>query len=151
MKKTDPLKKCYHMIATAERVWYTSGVNPDLRSENMGTVSTPEEINEFLRQVKHHVSKGRRQVEERTKNLRTLSDLEMTKAEMWSEISQLTFKDYVAGPEPDDDPNRPRNEWWKFGKTINGVDVYIKLRIHKNRVVICLSFHQAEHPLRFPY
>ena len=42
---------------------------------------------------------------------------------------------------------------WEFGKVINGVEVYIKLKIADaacERIAKCISFHKAKFPLDFP-
>jgi hypothetical protein len=53
------------------------------------------------------------------------------------------------GPEPDKD--KP-GEIWKFGKLIEGIEVYIKLKIAqvgKEKIAKCISFHPAECPSLF--
>lgn len=116
----------------------------------MGTLSTPAEIKSFLRDAKSLIPRRRRTFLPREKNLRSLSDLQLTVGEMWNEIAALTADHYISGPEPDLDPQRAGPNWWVFGKNVDGVDVYIKIGIHRDAVV-CLSFHRAAYPLSFPY
>jgi len=40
---------------------------------------------------------------------------------------------------------------WVFGKMVRGTEVYIKITMGTfNNSVICISFHLAEHPLKYP-
>jgi hypothetical protein len=58
---------------------------------------------------------------------------------------------YVDGPLQDVDRT---GHVWIFGKTIRGVQVYIKLKIADDDGTdwpMCISFHQAERPMRFPF
>ena len=44
--------------------------------------------------------------------------------------------------------------YWVFGKQIDGVEVYIKLKIAGlagAERAVCLSFHKAERPLSYPF
>lgn len=38
---------------------------------------------------------------------------------------------------------------WVFGKDYNDIDLYIKISV-SNRA-LCISFHEAEYPLNFPF
>lgn len=43
-------------------------------------------------------------------------------------------------------------DMWVFGKDCEGVEVYIKIALGKpNTNTICISFHTAEHPLKFAF
>lgn len=123
----------------------------------MCSQATPEEINQFLRRAKHLIEKGRRQFSgERMKNLKTLADLEIRAKDIWNHIAMLTYRDYCSGPEPDREPDKyPDREWWVFGTDIYGPEgvpmLYVKLRIRNDNLLICLSFHEAERSLSFPY
>jgi hypothetical protein len=67
------------------------------------------------------------------------------------EIFSLTVEDYVSGPNPDKDLP---GQIWVFGKMIEGIEVYIKLKIDltdKGKIAKCISFHSAEYELRYPY
>jgi hypothetical protein len=42
---------------------------------------------------------------------------------------------------------------WVFGKHLEGVEIYIKLRIAEfsdMERAVCVSFHRAEYPLDYP-
>jgi hypothetical protein len=63
----------------------------------------------------------------------------------------LSVKDYCEGPEPDRD--RP-SDIWVFGKHIGGKEIYIKLKIAQvgqEKIAKCLSFHEANFPLCYPF
>jgi hypothetical protein len=67
------------------------------------------------------------------------------------EILGLSVVDYSSGPVPDRD--RP-GDLWIFGKEINGHEIYIKLKIAtiaNNKIAKCISFHEAEFPLNYPF
>lgn len=41
---------------------------------------------------------------------------------------------------------------WVFGKDIDGKEIYVKVAMGRpNTSTICISFHLAEHPLRYPF
>jgi hypothetical protein len=86
----------------------------------------------------------------REKNMNTLAELGIT-AKLRDEIvKQITVEDYYKGP----DPNTQNNlgDMWVFGKTVNSKEVYIKVTLGiTNQSAICISFHTAEHPIKYPY
>jgi hypothetical protein len=74
----------------------------------------------------------------------------LTRRNCFQEILSLSPTDYIGGPKPD--KNRP-GQVWEFGKIITGMEIYIGLKIartDKVQIAKCLSFHLAEHALRFP-
>jgi len=85
----------------------------------------------------------------REKNIKTLTDLEMTLEDVKKEILSLSLLDYCFGPRKD--PKIEGNVWI-FGKIIRGKEVYIKLKLsgdRHGRIVRVLSFHIAEKPLTY--
>ena len=45
-----------------------------------------------------------------------------------------------------------RTEMWVFGKDVKEREVYIKITLgYQNGQTICISFHLAEHPMRYPF
>ena len=38
---------------------------------------------------------------------------------------------------------------WVFGKDHNDVEIYIKISVAEK--ALCISFHEAEHPLQYPF
>jgi hypothetical protein len=88
--------------------------------------------------------------ENRDKNIATLARLEMTPQEVRQRILALTPADYVEGPTPR--PGRFPQESWVFGLRIKDTDVYVKLSLDLDPDrCLCVSFHESERPMRFPY
>ena len=87
----------------------------------------------------------------REKNRQALVSLNITETNAKDEIMSLSAADYCAGPEPD---KRQPGDIWEFGRSIGGVDVYVKLKLAElpdgEKIAKCISFHPAEHALRFP-
>ena len=110
-----------------------------------------DQIREFLMEFKEIVVKRGLDVIPRTENIEALVALGLTKKDRKNEILSLSVSDYCSGPEPDVD--RPGHVW-VFGKEINGMNVYMKLKIaqvNEEKIAKCLSFHIAKFPLCFPY
>ena len=68
------------------------------------------------------------------------------------EILGIEVDDYSSGPE--DDRDRP-GEVWIFGRQVENLEVYIKLKLVKDPVtgqeyLKCISFHKAEYRLSYP-
>jgi len=82
-------------------------------------------------------------------NKQALIELGLTPKQRKEIVLELTCRDYVEGPLRDD--SRPKDEVFVFGKEERGKEVYIKLKVShiegKDRGT-CLSFHEAEYPLR---
>lgn len=65
-------------------------------------------------------------------------------------ILGLTHMDYSEGPSTD--RNRPKSNIWVFGYNFNGDDLYIKLSADFGcNIAKCISFHKADHTLKYPY
>lgn len=86
---------------------------------------------------------------DRQKNTQALIDLEITPAQRRAVIEKLVAEDYSEGPLPDT-LNR-LSPMWVFGKQVKQQEVYIKITMGTlNCPVICISFHLAEHPMKYP-
>ncbi len=86
----------------------------------------------------------------RTKNCECLAKLGYTLKDVRLRILELTVKNYVRGPFTD---RNERGEFWEFGKTIDGYEIYIKLKLasfDKLKAVRIVSFHIAEAPIQYP-
>ena len=65
-------------------------------------------------------------------------------------LRELEPTDFVQGPIPNQQPSEPA--LWVFGRTIRRHEIYIKVTLGRpNNSVLCISFHLAEHPLRYPF
>lgn len=104
----------------------------------------------FLKQLKQHLEIWQIVFINRPKNqLQTLADLEITAQKREEIIKNLTYKDYSEGPKPE--TQFTGGEMWIFGKKVKNQELYIKLTIsNKTDNVICISFHKAEHPMKYP-
>ncbi len=88
--------------------------------------------------------------DDRGKNQMALEELEIVPSYRKVVIESLTVSDYVTGPVVDT-LNR-LGEMWVFGKDVKGREVYIKIMISENECqTICISFHLAETPLKYPF
>ena len=86
----------------------------------------------------------------RDESLNTIARLGITIQQARNEILGLTYEDYYRGPIPDKD--RKGEEFWEFGKTICGEQVFIKLKaVSEYGVAICFSFHIPEETIEYPY
>jgi hypothetical protein len=83
----------------------------------------------------------------RDKNRDGLIAIGITKHQRAEVVRSLTPEDYCEGPLPD--PTRP-GDIWVFGKQVEDIEVYIKLKLTQTEAPKCLSFHPAEHTLRYP-
>jgi hypothetical protein len=88
--------------------------------------------------------------DDRGKNRQTLLDLELTKDTRNKVLRSLATQDYSAGPLLE--KMNAGADMWVFGKMVKGKEVYIKITMGLRGVqVICISFHIAEHPMKYPY
>jgi len=86
----------------------------------------------------------------RKKNGETLIMLGFTKTNLKEELLNLSVTDYCNGPKKDKDRD---GVIWEFGKTINGHEIYIKLKVAEvdnGKIAKCISFHLAEFTLSYP-
>lgn len=87
---------------------------------------------------------------DRDKNIQGLLDLDIKAIQREDCLFNLKVEDYYRGPKMDAyDPHSP--EFWEFGITIKKIQVFIKISLWKYKKVLCISFHPAEHKMKFPY
>ena len=113
-------------------------------------MATPRDIELFLNELKDKIKFFDIRFRPRDKNLQALADLDITAQQRLEYILKLTFEDYYAGPKPDTlHPNLP--DYFEFGLMVKGVDVYIKIsKGLENKPADCMSFHEAEFPMKYP-
>ncbi len=105
----------------------------------------------FLEQIKREMTKSDRFVfVERKANMDSLANLGFSIKAARNEIMSLTYQDYDRGPLPDHDQTRP-GSIWEFIKNVDGIEVYIKLKLDPYRGCVCLSFHKSEGPVMLPH
>ena len=111
------------------------------------------QVERFLRRVRN-VARDRRHFDliPRASTNKLLIALGLNTESVRQEILGIEVEDYSSGPEADRD--RP-GEVWVFGRQVESLEVYIKLKLVKDPVtdqeyLKCLSFHEAEYRLRYP-
>jgi hypothetical protein len=109
----------------------------------------PWQVTLFLFQFKEFAQKNF-SFAKRDESLNTTAHLGITIPQAKQEILGLTYENYYRGPIPDKD--RKGEEFWEFGKTICGKQVFIKLKtVSKHSVAICFSFHIPQERIEYPY
>ena len=112
------------------------------------------QILNFLKDFKELMGQGQGYyfVKEHHKNVQTLRDLGITARIRDEIILSVAMEDYSSGPNPDE--YHP-GYYWIFGKNIDSIEIYIKLKIvtfnNGNDRAVCYSFHLSEHPLNYPF
>ena len=106
----------------------------------------------FLKDFKELMGQGHYYVKEHHKNIQALRDLGINARLRDELILSVAMDDYSSGPKPDE--YHP-GYYWVFGKNLDNVEIYIKLKIvslnNGNEKAVCLSFHPSEHPLKYPF
>ena len=112
---------------------------------------TPEQVQIFLHDFKVKLSIwGMIFRDDRGKNTQALLTLEITPVFREKIIKELELIDYSAGPKKE--LIGGGSDMWIFGKMINKQEVYIKITLgFAGAQVICISFHIAEHEMKYPY
>jgi hypothetical protein len=111
--------------------------------------TTPvSDIRLSLEQIKRETTKPNRFAFVRRKeSIDCLANLGFSIKAAQNEIMSLTYQDYDRGPLPDHDQTRP-GSIWEFIKNVDGIEVYIKLKLDPDRGCVCLSLHQSEGPVK---
>lgn len=136
---------CNHLIAIILIVIYT--INTKGQDGDSMKNAAKDEINCFLKQYRKQMHKPKNfTIVQRKFNF---TELGLTLDQAKSEIRKLKYTDYYEGPSLDH--NGDGTEVWVFGKLIEGVMVYIKLKIAQDGFCKCISFKRAERPMRLPY
>lgn len=87
-----------------------------------------------------------------SKTYRFVERIGYGKDEIYATITGLQVENYAQGPLKDD-KGRP-HDLWVFGAYVESWEAYIKLVafVSQNDIqAICVSFHEAERPLSYPY
>ncbi|MCX5795081.1 MAG: hypothetical protein NTY77_06275 [Elusimicrobia bacterium] len=113
-----------------------------------------EDVESFLAKLHHAIQSGF-YVVDRDKNFNFLLLHGFSVQDRREAIESLCVENYFGGPEKDRDfPAQPACIW-KFAVTLEGVDIYIKLKIVEEGAKVrvkCLSFHEPEQPItHYPY
>lgn len=115
-------------------------------------IASESQVSSFLKELKMIATSGSGlYIVPRPETNVTIINLGLTKKTVEIEILSLSTINYSSGPTKDRD--RP-GELWIFGKEINGYEIYIKLKIFEingMKIAKCISFHEAEFPLSYPF
>lgn len=88
--------------------------------------------------------------DDRGKNTQALAELEISPVYRETVIKEIVVEDYSEGPIVD--TLNKYGEMWVFGKDVKKQEVYIKIALgHPNSSTICISFHKAERPIKYPF
>lgn len=121
----------------------------------MWIVVTYELVNAIVEDIKQNIISGRFKAALRAKNGAFLRKIGWTYNSMFQFLlDNLCADDYIKGPE--NDHNGSQGSVWIFEKKIIVenfcYDVYIKLKnvtLKNGTTTYCLSFHEAEHKLKY--
>lgn len=117
---------------------------------------TRQAVKRFLEDYRDLIAHWKPYISPRDKNQAVLIELGLTLKDQWRILQELSVEDYVSGPE---EGRTRRSQMWVFGVTVKSVELYIKLQILEYvpkdthelvRTPVCISFHPAERPLRYP-
>lgn len=116
----------------------------------MNQVATEKEAEVLLLEIKRLIRTNKLLfVNGRPDNVQTLARLGITASYRTTIIDSLTARDYYGGPEPD--VKYPWKTVAVFGKKYNGIELYIKFSYDLTNPVICISFHEAKHAMRYQF
>ncbi len=104
--------------------------------------STQKTVEGMLADMRHALNEKKFTLVNRDKNQITMARLGLLTKDVINEMMELTYKDYIKGPEVDEDfPNSDR--LWFFKTEVFGHMIYIKFKIEyqKDGSIKCLSFH----------
>lgn len=112
-------------------------------------------VNEYLIRIKEVVSKGNfKFIGNRRKNRNSCAKAGILFRHVKDYVLELTYLDYLNGPEPERDVRYPPGEIMFFGLNINGINFFIKLKLENDETgenCICISFHEAEKPIYYVF
>ncbi len=116
----------------------------------MGT--SQQQVSDFLNKFKALVTQRRFHFVQRLATNKIALSLGLTETIAKQELLNLSVIDFSSGPIQDRDI--PSQDFWIFGKEINGCEVYIKLKIYTvngDEYAKCVSFHEAEFTMKYPF
>ena len=104
----------------------------------------------ILLKIKMLIGEGKCSFEEqREKNMKTLAALGLLPEDVFQILAELTPQNYYRGPSTDYNTNET-DSIWEFGITLEGREIYIKLKLTADYVKD-ISFHFAEKTMEFPF
>lgn len=108
-------------------------------------IKTKQEVEQFLIQFNIKFDIWGIFYLDRDKNAEALKALGITPKARDEIVRQLSSDDYVETL-----PADFFNEMWVFGRDMDGTELYIKIALGQpSSKTICISFHVAEHPIKY--
>lgn len=112
------------------------------------SVRAKKDVEDFLRQFLPKMDVLGIIFLNRFKNQEALKMLGITPSARKEIIKSITADDYIETVLDE----FSYGDMWVFGKDCDGVDVYVKIALGKPHTnTICISFHTAEHPLKYAF
>ena len=112
-------------------------------------MSVESEVKRFLTKFKANFDVWGVLYLDRDKNAQALLDLDIVAIERDRILKEIEVEDYSEGPHEEVIYNKV--EYWVFGKKVKSQEVYIKISLGNfGNKVICISFHKAEHLMKYP-
>ena len=107
--------------------------------------SSRDDVEKVLRDLQKSIRENKIIFNKREKNLSSLAKLGITIRDAIEEIEELTYDNYVTGPEIDRD-DVSSDKYWIFKKTVFYQIIYIKFKIKykDNNSIFVMSFHISE-------
>ncbi len=113
----------------------------------MITIKTEQEVEAFLREFRPKLSIWGIIFIHRDKNEEALKALGITPLAREEIIKKIEKEDYSHSIIQESS----FGDLWVFGKDYDGTELYIKISMGvPGSNTICISFHEAEHPLDYP-
>lgn len=111
-------------------------------------INSRTEVEAFLRQFIPKLDIFGIIVLNREKNQEALRLLGLTEMARKEVIKTIEVNDYVETIRD----AVSYGDMWVFGKDLDGTELYIKIALGEpNSRTICISFHQAEHPVNYAF
>ena len=113
-------------------------------------MKSKQEVEKFLEEIRVKVASGVKYLlylNDREKNAQALLDLEIAPNKRTEIIMALKPEDFYRVEEG---RFLDHFEMYSFGKMVKGLEIYIKISITE-RNVVCISFHEAEFPIDYPF
>jgi hypothetical protein len=108
-------------------------------------------VRQFLEEFKALIYEKGLFVQDRQINRQDLLRLGLTAKQREEAVLSLSVLDYNTDPIKDEYKS---GDYWVFGKHIEGVEIYIKLKIaghYGTEHAVCFSFHKSKYPLSYPF
>ncbi len=134
-----------------------SNIFLSIQSKKLEVIAFLEELQELLGKEDFDIDrdltliKKKKPEDEEHSTPYTLLTLDYDAEDVVDRLKELTVAEYSETKIDKDDLDPPL--LFVFGKDINGKLVYVKLKIKgkQKKRVLCVSFHFAKEPMKFPY